>query len=63
MRRRIFKVAEANALLPRLTEVLSQIQDLRGAVEERNDKLKVLDVIWGKAVAEPENPDHAQRSH
>lgn len=64
MKRRIFKVGEANALLPHLTEVLGRIQDLREVVEERNDQLKILDVIWGKAVAEPENPDHAEyRKH
>jgi len=58
MRRRVFSVGEANALLPHLREVLSQIQDLRGVVEERTDKLKVLDVIWGGSLTDPDNPDH-----
>jgi len=64
MRRRVFKVGEANALLPHLREVLSRIQELRGAVEKENDKLKILDLIWGRAVANPDNPDNPEfRGH
>jgi hypothetical protein len=64
MRRRIFTVGEANALLPHLREVLSKIQELRSLVGERTDQLKILDVIWGRRVAEPENPDHREfRTH
>jgi hypothetical protein len=58
MRRRNFTVGEANALLPHLREVLSQIQELRKVVGERTDQIKILDVIWGRSVQEPENPDH-----
>lgn len=58
MARRNFTVGEANALLPHLEGVVSQIRELRGLVAERADKLKVLDVIWGRSVAEEENPDH-----
>jgi hypothetical protein len=59
MRRRVFTVGEANALLPHLREVLGKIQDLRDKVSDRTDQLKILDVIWGDRVSEPENPDHA----
>lgn len=58
MRRRVFNVGEANALLPHLREVLQRIRALRDVVGERTDQLKILDVLWGKRVAEPENPDH-----
>jgi hypothetical protein len=58
MKRRIFTVGEANALLPHLREVLGRILDLRGLVGERTDQLKILDVIWGRKVAEEDNPDH-----
>lgn len=58
MNRRNFTVGEANALLPHLREVLSSIQDLRGLVGERTDQIKILDVIWGRGVQDPENPDH-----
>jgi len=59
MRRRVFTVGEANALLPHLREVLGKIQDLRDKVSDRTDQLKILDVIWGDRVSAPENPDHA----
>ncbi len=59
MRRRVFTVGEANALLPHLREVLSQIQALREVVGDRTDKLKILDVLWGRKVADPDNPDHS----
>jgi hypothetical protein len=58
MRRRVFTVGEANALLPHLREVLARIQELRGVVEEGTNQLKILDVIWGRSVSEPGNPDH-----
>ncbi len=58
MRRRVFTVGEANALLPHLREILGRIQALKGLVGEETDQLKILDVIWGRKVAEAENPDH-----
>ena len=60
MRRRVFTVGEVNALLPDLRETLIRIRELREVVEERNDKLKILDVIWGKEVASSDNPDHPE---
>ena len=58
MKRRVFTVGEANALLPHMREVLSRILELRGVVGERTDQLKILDVIWGRKVAKESNPDH-----
>jgi len=64
MPRRIFTVGEANALLPHLREILRRIQELRGTVEGETDQLKILDVIWGRRVADPANPDHKEfRKH
>ncbi|MGD2121816.1 MAG: DUF2203 domain-containing protein [Gemmatimonadota bacterium] len=60
MKRRNFTVGEANALLPHLREVLANIQDLRERVGERTDQIKILDVIWGRGVQDPENPDHGE---
>lgn len=60
MRRRNFTVGEANALLPHLREVLEEIQGLRDGVGERTDKIKVLDVIWGRGIQDPDNPDHEE---
>ena len=58
MRRRNFTVGEANALLPHLREVLGEIQELRRVVGERTDQIKILDVIWGRRIRDPDNPDH-----
>lgn len=58
MRRRNFTVGEANALLPHLRQVLEEIQDLRDVVGGRTDQIKILDVIWGRRIQDPENPDH-----
>lgn len=58
MRRRVFTVGEANALLPHLREVLSRIQALKDVVGDRTDQLKILDVIWGRKLTDPDNPDH-----
>jgi hypothetical protein len=60
MRRRVFTVGEANALLPHLRVVLARIRELKGVVEGETDKLKILDVIWGRKVADPVNPDHRE---
>jgi len=60
MRRRVFTVGEANALLPHLREVLRRIRELKLTVEAETDQLKILDVIWGRRVADPENPDHKE---
>ena len=60
MRRRVFTVGEANALIPDLRGTLTRIRELRGVVEVRTDKLKVLDVIWGKGVVAADNPDHTE---
>ncbi len=53
MRRRNFKVGEANALLPHLREVLEGIQSLRDGVGECTDQIKILDVIWGRGDKTP----------
>jgi hypothetical protein len=58
MIRRNFTVGEANALLPHLREVLGRIRELRTLVEKRTDQIKILDVIWGRDIQNPDNPDH-----
>jgi len=60
MSRRVFTVGEANALLPHLREVLRQIGELREVVGGETDQLKILDVLWGQKVTNPENPDHKE---
>lgn len=61
---RVFTVQEANELVPRLEEVLDEIQATRGQAKERYEKLQVLDALWGDALGDEENPDHEEfREH
>jgi hypothetical protein len=60
MPRRAYTVNEANALIPALERVLSDIRQLREIIRQRTDKLQVLDVLWGGKVAAPANPDHGE---
>lgn len=55
---RIFTVPEANALLPRMREVLAELQALRSRIESAGEQLQILDALWSDAVRRPENPDH-----
>ena len=57
---RAFTVAQANDLLPLLEEVLAAIREAMADVRLQRDKLQVLDVLWGRKVEEPGNPDHAE---
>jgi len=55
---RAFTVEEANALLPRMREVLHELRGVWEEVEERSEKLQLLDALWGEELRKPGNPDH-----
>ena len=55
---RIFTVSEANALLPRMREVLAGLKEIRTEIREAGEQLQILDALWGDAVRRPGNPDH-----
>lgn len=57
---RIFTVQEANALLPRMKEVLTELRDLRSEIEKAGERLQILDALWSDAVRRPGNPDHEE---
>jgi hypothetical protein len=59
MNQKAFSVAEANALLPKLEAVLSDIDRRMDRVQRASERLQILDLIWGTSVHEPGNPDHA----
>lgn len=56
--RRVFTVAEANALLPALEETFGRIHLRRAELDEASRGLQILDVLWGDGVRAPANPDH-----
>lgn len=58
--RRAFTVAEANHLLPEMEAVLSKIREEMFHVQNRREKLQILDALWGDEVERPENPDHGE---
>lgn len=60
MARRAFAVEEANALIPRMEEVMVRIQDLRAEMEEHGERLQLLDALWGSQLRRPRNPDHEE---
>lgn len=57
---RIFTVAEANGLVPRLREVFREMGEARSELERRMDRIKILDALWGDRVREPGNPDRGE---
>jgi len=59
MTRKAFTIEEANAELPRLEEILQRIEAKKAAVRHHDQKLQVLDALWGESVARTTNPDHA----
>ena len=59
MTRKAFTIEEANAELPRLEEILHRIEAKKAAVRHHDQKLQVLDALWGESVARTTNPDHA----
>lgn len=60
MKRKPFTPAEANALIPLLEDAFRRIDDEKNEAREHHDKLQVLELLWGDALKEPENPDHEE---
>ena len=58
MTRKAFTVEKANADLPRLEEILQRLEAKKAAVRHHDQKLQVLDALWGEALARTTNPDH-----
>jgi len=60
MTKKVFTVAEANALIPSLERLLAGIERRIDDVQEAAERLQVLDVLWGDKILEEGNPDHAE---
>ncbi len=61
---RTFTVAEANALIPLLEEVLAGIQQRMERVHRTATRLHVLDLLWGERLTARDNPDFLEaREH
>lgn len=60
MPRKPFTVPEANDLLPHVEGVFQELDRLRDEVRGFNEKLQILDALWGPKVLDGANPDHAE---
>ncbi|CAN5351633.1 hypothetical protein BH20GEM2_BH20GEM2_00540 [soil metagenome] len=64
MARRAFTVAEANAMIPVVEDLLAQIERRKEEAREHYERLQLLEALWGEKLVEPGNPDHLEfRAH
>ncbi len=60
MSRRVFTVAEANALIPALEATLAVIRRRGDELRRRYEQVQILDALWGEKLEEPGTPDHEE---
>lgn len=60
MARDAFTVAEANALVPGLTQTFRQVDAHKYQIREATKRIEVLELLWGDALRDPANTDHAE---
>lgn len=60
MARKAYTVDEAEALLPEMERLLAHLRGRVKEIEQRREKIQVLELIWGDYVRDPANPDHAE---
>ena len=58
MSHRSFTVEEANELIPEIETVLDRLESLKSHVRSTDEKLQILDALWGDKIAQAKNPDH-----
>ena len=57
MTHKAFTIAEVNAALPKLEEILQRLEAKKPAIHHHDQKLQILDALWGEALARTTNPD------
>ena len=57
MTRKAFTIAKANAALSKLEEILQRLEAKKSAIHHHDQKLQILDALWGEALARTTNPD------
>ncbi len=60
MAHKSFTVDDANALVPALTQTFRQIDAHKYQIREAGKKIEVLELLWGQALRDESNPDHAE---
>jgi len=60
MARKAFTVEEANNLLAQIESILVRIEEKKAQAKVREEKMQILDVLWGDKLAAPDNPDYRE---
>ncbi len=60
---RVFAVEEVDALIPDLRLIFDELDALRSRIKTVHLRINALELIWGDAVHQPENPDHEELAH
>lgn len=51
---------EANALIPLLDQVLSQVEQSKDNIREHAERIEVLELLWGDKLTDKNNPDYPE---
>ena len=57
---RTWTLAEANAALPRVRQMVSDGRSALAAIDEADAHLQDLGIVWGKKITDPACPDHEE---
>jgi len=60
---KIFSVREANSQIPRLEELLYDLDRVRDRLRYLKGKLDVLEMLWGEEIQSESNPDRNEFLH
>jgi len=60
---RIYTPREANPVLPQVSAIFEELDQVRDKLKALKGKLDVLEMIWGEEVQSPTNPDHREFTH
>ena len=55
-----FTVEEANAALPQIEAILDRIEERKAEARKHDEKMQILDTLWGDELATPQNPDRRE---
>lgn len=57
---RVYTIDEVQELVPALERTFAAIDDLRASLRTLHLRINALELIWGRAVHEKDNPDHGE---
>lgn len=60
---RIFTPREASALIPRLEEILGEVDRVRNRLKVVKNRVDVLEMLWGEEIGAESNPDRREYVH